>query len=385
MSVVRVENGIEFEIRGRTLVKMTGIKEGDVCIPHEIDGITITTLGSYFLKGGSIFDRIIVDDNIAFIEPMAFALADAKEVVWPKGCRTIPSKCFAMSKIKVLSNIYDVNEVKREAFQHCNIPHLVWPSRCYRIPAKCFLKANIGRISNIGHVETVGSEAFMGAVIKELEWPASCYTIPSGCFWNSSVERVLNIENVVRIKESAFRESKLKEFTVPQKVKKLSPYVFCGASQLESVVIHDNITQIEPCAFAHTNISDINWPKKCKKVPGGCFANCLKLKEIQLPGAIEAIGDGAFMDSGIVRLEWPSKCKTIPLSCFSRSNIEEITNISHIEKIESNAFFVCNKLKRLDLSSLIACEIEKGAFRFLDKDKVTLPYYMSIEDTDTLF
>lgn len=193
-----------------------------------------------------------------------------------------------------------------------------------------FASGSYGKISFDADIRSAEPYAFGGCFAREVVWPEDCLEIPSHCFDNCRISKISNIEKVEKIGASAFNSS---------------------------------------------NLEEIVWPGGCDTIPDACFYNS-SIKRIYNAEHVTAIGHSAFSCSSIESFHWPSGCNEIPKCCFAGSQLKSITNIDHVASIGRVAFADCRELCHLDLSALI-CNIECNAFKGVDSQNITLPYYES--------
>ena len=210
---VSIVNDIEFHVDEgiysgilRHIKNMT-IERKDVSIPDILpDGTKITALGLGFCKGGGVFGKISVSDNICKIHNFAFWAADVESIVWPSGCKTIPASCFSECTAKSISGLDAVQTVDSHAFENSRFEQLSWPEAVETVPVYCFFKCNIGQISNLDAVTAIKECAFCNCEINSVSWPSSCKVIPKECFAGSKVGSIQNLGNIFAIEKDAFSD-----------------------------------------------------------------------------------------------------------------------------------------------------------------------------------
>lgn len=144
------------------------------------------------------------------------------------------------------------------------------------------------------------------------------------------------------------------------------------------------MTQIDQAAFQGSGIKDFGWPANCKIIPKSCFAGSY-LTSISGISNVEKICDSAFKKSDIQELNWPDKCHSVPYECFERCHMTKISNTQSIDEIESYAFEDATFSEKLDFSSSIQLKIHNSAFRGVDNNMVTFPYYYQLGAFDFAF
>ena len=104
-----------------------------------------------------------------------------------------------------------------------------------------------------------------------------------------------------------------------------------------TIPIDDRIKNVYPNAFENASVVKVVWPSSCHIIPEKCFfgSNIRGITNIE---HVETIETGAFSNSCILEINWPTKCHKIPKYCFSNSDIKKITNIENVTNIEKGAF-----------------------------------------------
>lgn len=168
-------NGILYQVNDGSLVLMkrkgdfnrdaviAGVAEIPSVLP---DGTQIKKISYQFIKG--VFKKIVISDDIQRIDPCAFSWSAVEEVVWPKGCRVIPEKCFTASHVKKVSNIESVMHIGKSAFSNCEIIEVDWPENCNVIPEGCFEGSCINKVNNVERVAKIEKWAFARAKMLEM-------------------------------------------------------------------------------------------------------------------------------------------------------------------------------------------------------------------------
>ena len=121
------------------------------------------------------------------------------------------------------------------------------------------------------------------------------------------------------------------------------------------------------------------WPSGCEEVPDYCFFSS-KLETITNIDNVKKIGQYAFANTpNLCSVNWPKGCLNIPEGCFEESGLREIHNIEKVSNIERFAFRDSG-LEEIDLSKTFISFIGKDALYGVNKDKITLPFYLAEED-----
>lgn len=112
---------------------------------------------------------------------------------------------------------------------------------------------------------------------------------------------VKDIDSLFKISHEGFAGCKLyidgKQVTridVPENVKEIADYTFCGLSGITEIVLHPNITKIGDYAFAGTNITSITIPDSVTYLGENVFSYCSDLKSVKLGNGIKEFPESLF-------------------------------------------------------------------------------------------
>ena len=138
---------------------------------------------------------------------------------------------------------------------------------------------------------------------------------------------------IVKIGRGAFADAGIESIELPERLKIIGNGAFSG-TRLKSIVIPHSVTYIGDKAFA-----------KCRSLSGS----------VEIPDDAE-IGAECFREcTGICEVILPKGCDCIKQGTFcSCENLENVKNIENVSVIEADAFYMCVKLKTLDLSNVIS-------------------------------
>lgn len=112
-----------------------------------------------------------------------------------------------------------------------------------------------------------------------------------------------------------FNNNLVTELIVPNTVKKINNYTFCGFDSVTSISIPDSVTEIGNGAFdACSWLTSVNIPDSVEHIGYSAFFNCLRLSSITVGKNVKSIGSYAFYSS----------CKTpkIYLNCTSVPDVD---------------------------------------------------------------
>lgn len=166
-----IKNGVLFNFYENNLIEMRNLTPFriNVVIPKRFsNGQVVDKIVTYGNIEGR-FGKITIADEIETVEVGAFSYCNAKEIVWPAKCLTIPDTCFFMSAIDSVKNVDNVTLVGEGVFRNAKIKEFSWPSGCETIPVGCFFQSSLETLKNIDHVTSIGALAFYEAVNLKLD------------------------------------------------------------------------------------------------------------------------------------------------------------------------------------------------------------------------
>jgi len=118
---------------------------------------------------------------------------------------------------------------------------------------------------------------------------------------------------------------------------------FYNKDKIEDIVIPESVKYFDNRCFESTGIKNIKMPHEIEYMGEGIFYSCYSLQEVDMPNNINLIPACTFNE------------------CLA---LEKVNNISQVKEIGEEAFFGCESLKSMDLSSLSKLKsIQEGAFR----------------------
>lgn len=179
-------------------------------------------------------------------------------------------------------------------------------------------------------------EAFKGcSTLSTISLPSSVGTLGSNCFADCiKLERVEIKGNLKEIPYGAFRNcTKLTHIQVPETVTRISGYAFSGCSALNEFTCYKAIESIEESAFEGCSSIASFSTNNVSSLGQSAFKNCVGLKHVELN----------------------NKIRVISSECFSGcANLETISNLQSITKIENNAFENCKLITDFVLPQIIS-------------------------------
>lgn len=223
----------------------------------------------------------------------------------------------------------------------------------------------------------IGNFAFENCSdLKSVEIPASVTSIGSAAFKDCSGLESMNIDeanttyenpegsNAIVEKSSKTLVAGCKNTKIPDDVKIIGAYAFCGCSDLKSIEIPDNVSEIQVAAFDdYSNLTAIHIPAGVDKIALGVFMGCSNLNSITIDSAnrsYESPGNAnAIIDKGTMTLLEGSNNTVIPegvkriwQNAFAeRIHLKSITIPASVTSIVGMPFSDCDSLEEIKVDA----------------------------------
>ena len=223
----------------------------------------------------------------------------------------------------------------------------------------------------------IGNFAFENCSdLKSVEIPASVTSIGSAAFKDCSGLESMNIDeanttyenpegsNAIVEKSSKTLVARCKNTKIPDDVKIIGAYAFCGCSDLKSIEIPDNVSEIQVAAFDDcSNLTAIHIPAGVDKIALGVFMGCSNLNSITIDSAnrsYESPGNAnAIIDKGTMTLLEGSNNTVIPegvkriwQNAFAeRIHLKSITIPASVTSIVGMPFSDCDSLEEIKVDA----------------------------------
>ena len=223
----------------------------------------------------------------------------------------------------------------------------------------------------------IGNFAFENCSdLKSVEIPASVTSIGSAAFKDCSGLESMNIDeanttyenpegsNAIVEKSSKTLVAGCKNTKIPDDVKIIGAYAFCGCSDLKSIEIPDNVSEIQVAAFDDcSNLTAIHIPAGVDKIALGVFMGCSNLNSITIDSAnrsYESPGNAnAIIDKGTMTLLEGSNNTVIPegvkriwQNAFAeRIHLKSITIPASVTSIVGMPFSDCDSLEEIKVDA----------------------------------
>ena len=164
-------------------------------------------------------------------------------------------------------------------------------------------------------------------------------------------------DNTILNGEGATYNGLLSYLNIGTNLKKISPLMFYGCSQLKGTInIPATITEIGSQSFRNcSNISKIVINAPITKIQNSTFYNCENLKEIILPDSLLNIESMSFYGcKNLKTINFPNNITSIGNNAFEKcTSLEEVILNNGILTLNYQVFKDCTKLKKLVIPSSV--------------------------------
>ena len=251
------------------ITKYTGDAE-NIEIPAEINGKSVTSIGSYAFRGCTSLTNITIPDSVTWIGSHAF-----------NGCTSLTSITIPES----------VDYIYYNAFEDCiNLTSITIPNSVTEIGDRAF-----GGCTSLTSITIPDS-------VKKIGWSAF-----DGCTSLIAINVATENQNYVSVNDVLYNKDKTAIICYP------------ASKEDKSYSILDSVTVICGRAFSNCkNLTSITIPNSVVKINSDAFEDCTSLESVSIPNSVTSIGDAAF--SGCITLAnitIPNSVTEIDYSAFS--------------------------------------------------------------------
>lgn len=239
---------------------------------------------------------------------------------------------------------YKVTAIGKMAFLDCTLKDIVFPKGLKTIGESAFYNCpnfRKGKALEIPDgVETIGPLAFCFGKFTSLSIPPSVSVIKEQAFYDCEITSV--------------------SFSLPKTELRIGKQAFDGCARLTTVALPSRLTYLGEYAFyACTALKSASLPGTLSTIPNACFTKCSALTSVIIPNGVTTIKWAAFSQTGLTSVKLPSTLRTIGSQAFEYTSIANLVIPEGVTSIGLHAFGQCLNLQAVHLpASLTTMEDE---------------------------
>ena len=273
------------------ITKYTGDAK-NIEIPAEINGKSVTSIGSYAFRGCTSLTNITIPDSVTWIGSHAF-----------NGCTRLTSITIPES----------VDYIYYNAFENCiNLTSITIPNSVTEIGDRAFGGCtSLTSITIPYSVKEIGWSAFDGCtslIAINVATENQNYASVNGVLYNKDRTTIIYypagktdknykiLDGVTSVYDRAFYGcTDLTRVIIPDSVTEIGGSAFNGCTSLVSITMPNSVTKINGDAFSGcTSLTSITIPDSVTKIDYSAFSGCTSLTSITIPDSVTEIGNMAF-------------------------------------------------------------------------------------------
>lgn len=320
---------------------------GDIVIPDEINGVTVTAIGYYAFSLCENITSVTVPDTVTSLWPYSFdCCVNMEKISLPEGLNEICANAFyhceGLKSIEIPST---VKYIDNYAFAQCeNLKDITFPNGndYFVMTEKGLMNAKKTRL--IFYPEATSATS--------VTVPSNLRSFEGAYSGNGKLKAVTIPASDLKVSDDAFSWcDNLSDVTIKSGIQTIGSYAFYGDTALKSVTIPSSVTEIEYYAFATTGLRKVTLPSKVNKVGDGAFAFCHDLTSVTFSSIINKIPESVCDDCyNLTAVSIPSSVSEINYYAFRGcKNLSSLTLNSGLRVIKGSAFEDCDSLRSVSI------------------------------------
>ena len=315
----------------------------------------ITTVGQYAFANCENLQKVVLNENISFIDKYAFdkcwginhfeykcidfnmeiqGFHSFGLIIKPSkflSNKILPYQYFENDSITTFTIDEGIDAIGYAAFAHSSIQTITLNEKIITIPQFCFYNCfQLKSVINC-HAKDIYDSAFCGCVALNDINISTVEFIAQHAFESTSLYNL--VVSAISIQDYAFANAIILNLELKNNVS-IGPYAFyTNKSMINQLILGSSIIQLPQYIFYNSNITEYTIPNNIKIIEPYCFYGCKNLKFIHNIKNVNYIGSSAFE------------------GCISLTGLIDLTNI--IEFIGEKAFKECTSITSINCSNMI--------------------------------
>jgi hypothetical protein len=316
----------------------------------------VVSIGEEAFDGVDFIERVIVPENIQFIEYGAFKGSSIKEIFLPKTLKVIEGDAFNDSSLETIHFATDIQlkEIHNGAFSNSQLTSIAFPRNVEYIGGSAFEYTPLTSVNfPLGsQLNFLGYSSFSNTLLTNVTLPEGLRTIRGDAFRNVATLTSISLPSTLAyIGEYAFAGTGLTsvQFGSQSQLMEIEDFIFGNPDNNDLIPLIQNATSemviIGPILAAYKGAADDN---QALVIPEGVrlIANHFNLTNnafvksaVNFPSTLKYIGDYAFDGATINNdVTFPNMYE-IGQNAFQSSTIVGTLTFQDIVNIKDNAFF----------------------------------------------
>lgn len=305
----------------------------ELSIPSQIDGYTVTSIGSYAFEYCTSLKSITIPNSVTTIEQEAFNnCSNLSNVRFGKNVQQIGGGAFwGCDSLVSIILPESVSYIGGNAFGYCtSLSEITIPQKLKSIEERTFEYCSaLTTIIIPSTITSIGSEAFWGCInLISISIPSSVTKIGGKAFAGCN-----NLCNV----------------TISNGVQSLGTDAFASCPKLKSITLPNSLTSTGPTTFEGSGLTYVEIQDGIKKIGTGSFTYCSNLQSVAIPNSVTEIGREAFLGcDSLKQINIPDSVSTIGRQAFHGcDSLESVRLPNGITTIQEFTLADCRKLKTI--------------------------------------
>lgn len=249
--------------------------------------------------------------------------------------------------------------------RHNKVRSIIVPNGITTIKTCYFKNTDIENVTLPETIDSIEDESFeyCQSLIELTINSQILKSIPKYSFYSCLKLEKINLPNSLKsIGAYAFCGCSLKTIDLPNSLKTIGKYAFCGCEKLESIVIPESVSVINEHTFSSCiKLLSVKLPSSLTYIGNHAFCNCKSLKSVYIPDSISSIESYTFCNCYELQdVRIPSNITSVGdyafHDCWKLSDFE----MKAVTYIGTLAFYNCIGLRKVELP--LVKHIGSGAF-----------------------
>lgn len=312
-------------------------------------GENVKRIGKLAFANCSYLTGVTLPDSLTYIGENAFSSCRSMsgEIVIPSGVTEISAGAFSYcGSIEAVELGAELRSIGVNAFTNCDsLSEIVIPDSVVSVEGYAFaLCSGLASVSFGASLEHIGEYAFSSLPITAVSLPADLKTIGMGAFLNCKDLSFVSLgDGVEEIGAGAFSDTAIWTQSKENEVYVGGWLLGLKKASVEYVNFREDTVGIANSAFyGNKSLTDVILPNGVKFIGSRAFARS-EIINMVIGSGVHTIGSEAFAGCGSL--------STLILGAYDFNNA--IMTASSLSRIESNAFYACEKLDSIKIPASV--------------------------------